>query len=70
MAKKTIQFHGANLYPLIRISDHFISAYARKMAQDLLRGGLWAELAPAEFRRVTSQELSASYNIDTRFAPT
>ncbi len=68
MAKKTIDFHGARLYPLVRIADQFISAYERKHSQALLRNGLWAELAPAEFMRVTSQEFSANYNIDTRFA--
>ena len=67
MAKKTIDFRGARLYPLIRTSDHYISAYERKHAQSLLRGGLWAELDPAEFRRVTSQEYRAAYSIDTRF---
>ncbi len=65
--KKTIDFHGARLYPLVRIADQFISAYERKHSQALLRNGLWAELAPAEFMRVTSQEFSANYNIDTRF---
>ena len=67
MAKKTIDFHGARLYPLIRTADQFISAYERKHSQVLLRNGLWAELAPTEFMRVTSQEFSANYNIDPRF---
>ena len=68
MAKKTVQFRGANLYPLVRTADSFISAFERKHSQCLLRTGLWGEMAPAEFRRVTSQEFSANYNIDTRFA--
>ncbi len=67
MARKTVQFRGARLYPLVRIADQFISAFERRHAQFLLRNGLRAELAPAEFMRVTSQEFSANYNIDTRF---
>ena len=69
MAKKTIDFRGRQLFPIIRISDSYITAYARRHARSLIRGGLWAELDPSEFRRVTSQEFSAAYNIDERFAP-
>ncbi len=65
--KKTIDFHGARLYPLIRTSDAFISAFELKHSQCLLRTGLWGEMDPNEFRRVTSQEQSANYNVDTRF---
>lgn len=64
---KTIDFRGRTLYPLVRISDHYVTAHTRRYAKSLLREGTYAEMSPEEFRRVVSEECRGSYNIDSRF---